>query len=361
MRVTGKDMGLGTMEQVIRIGKKTIGRGNPCFIIAEAGVNHNGNVKTAQKLIDCAAEAGADAVKFQTFTANNLVTKNAMKADYQKKDSGSTTQYELLKKLELTDADFLTLSRYAEKKGIIFLSTPFDSKSVVLLEKINVPAYKISSGELTNHPLLQVIAKQRKPVILSTGMATIAEIAESLTVLKKSGARDIILLHCTTEYPVNFDEVNLRAIQTLQSVFQIPTGFSDHTSGIFTSIAAVAFGACVIEKHFTLDKEMKGPDHRASLNPGELRELVHAVRNIEIAFGNGIKEPTPSEIKNKLVARKSIVAKKKLMKGTILTFSMLALKRPGTGLAPKYVSILIGKRLKKDVVKDELITWEDIA
>jgi N-acetylneuraminate synthase/N,N'-diacetyllegionaminate synthase len=345
------------MDQIIQIGKKNIGHDQPCFIIAEAGVNHNGDLGTAKKMIDCAADAGTDAVKFQTFKADSLVTKDADKADYQKCND-SCTQYEMLKKLELTNREFISLSKYATKKGIIFLSTPFDKKSVDLLEKINVPAYKISSGELTNHPLLHDIACRKKPVILSTGMATISEIGESLSVLKKSGAHDIILLHCTTDYPVNFEEVNLRAINTIRCAFKYPTGFSDHSTGIIASVAAVAMGACVIEKHFTLDKLMDGPDHKASLDPDELKELIQSIRNIEKAFGTGIKEPSPCEEKVKTVARKSIVAKLNLKQGTVINSSMLDLKRPGTGLEPKYLNMIIGKQLKKDLVKDEIIIWE---
>lgn len=346
------------MISKISIGNRGIGLDQPCFIIAEAGVNHNGDLKTAKRMIDCAVYAGADAIKFQTFKADRLVTKDANKADYQKKCPGSRTQYEMLKKLELPDQDFISLSEYAIKKGIIFLSTPFDKESVDLLEKIKVPAYKISSGDLTNHPLLHDIASRNKPIILSTGMATIAEIGESLSVLKKSGAQDIILLHCTTEYPVNFEEVNLRAINTIQCAFKHLTGFSDHTTGITTSIAAFALGACLIEKHFTLDKKMDGPDHKASLDPNELKELVASIRDLEKALGTGIKEPSPCEEKNIPFARKSIVAKQNLKRGTVLNASMLDLKRPGTGLEPKYLNMVIGKQLKNDLAKDEIIIWE---
>ena len=349
------------MEQIIRIGKKTVGHDQPCFIIAEAGVNHNGDVKIAKKLIDYAAEAGADAVKFQTFRADTLVTKDAKKAEYQQRCSGSKTQYEMLKKLELTDRDFQNLAHYAEKKRIIFLSTPFDCLSADLLEEIDVAAYKISSGDLTNHPFLKHVAAKKKPVILSTGMGTLAEVSEAVSVLKKAGAGEIILLHCTTDYPAFFNEVNLRAIKTLECAFKLPIGFSDHTNGIIAAVAAVAIGACIIEKHFTLDKESVGPDHKASLDPCELKELVIGVRNIEKAMGNGIKIPSKNEEQIKAVARKSIVAGKRIPAGTILNGSMLDIKRPGTGIEPKNLHLLIGKKMKKEVRKDEYISWENIG
>jgi N-acetylneuraminate synthase/N,N'-diacetyllegionaminate synthase len=349
------------MKQIIRIGTKTIGYDQPCFIIAEAGVNHNGDLKTAKKLIDCAAEAGADAVKFQTFKAAKLVTKDAKKADYQQRCTGSKTQYEMLKKLELSDQDFFLLSDYATKKGIIFLSTPFDCVSVDLLEKINVAAYKITSGDLTNYPFLEYVAVKKKPVILSTGMGTLSEVSDAISVLKNAGAEEIILLHCTTDYPAFFEEVNLRAIKTLECAFKLPTGFSDHTTGIIASVAAVAMGACLIEKHFTLDKASNGPDHKASLNPIELKELVSGIRNIEKAMGNGIKVPSENEEKIKIVARKSIVAKKNIKMGTIIDESMLDFKRPGIGLEPKYLQLLISKKTKIQIKKDTLLTWDMIS
>ena len=315
----------------------------------------------AKKLIDVAVEARADAVKFQTFKADLLVTKDANKADYQKQCTSSKTQYEMLKKLELPEKDFFNLAQYAEKKGITFLSTPFDCASADLLEEINVVAYKISSGDLTNHPFLKYVAVKKKPVILSTGMGTLSEVSDALSVLKNAGAEEIILLHCTTDYPALFNEVNLRAMKTLECAFKLPTGFSDHTTGIIASVAAVAMGACLIEKHFTLDKASDGPDHKASLDPIELKELVSAIRNIEKAMGNGIKVPSENEEKIKTVARKSIVAKKNIVAGTIVDESMLDFKRPGTGLEPKYLHLLINKKIKKDVMKDERISWEYVG
>lgn len=349
------------MKQIVQISKKIIGQDQPCFIIAEAGVNHNGDVNTAKKLIDCAVKAGADAVKFQTFRADTLVTKDAKKADYQQRCVGSRTQYEMLKKLELPEKSFHNLAHYAEKKGIIFLSTPFDCASADLLEEINVVAYKISSGDLTNHPFLKYVAAKKKPVILSTGMGTLSEVSDALSVLKNAGADEIILLHCTTDYPAFFDEVNLRAMKTLECAFKLPTGFSDHTIGIIASVAAVAMGACLIEKHFTLDKTSDGPDHKASLDPFELKELVSGIRNIEKAMGNGIKIPSENEEKIKTVARKSIVAKKNIPAGTILNESMLDFKRPGSGLEPKYLQLLVGKTIKNIVRKDEPISWEHVG
>jgi len=349
------------MSQSISIGSRKIGENQPCFIIAEAGVNHNGNPQTAKKMIDCAVNAGADAVKFQSFKVDALVTKDAKKAKYQERCTGSNTQYEMLKKLELRDQDFKKLANYAADQGIIFLSTPFDKGSVDLLEKVNVPAYKISSGELTNHPLLTYIASKTKPIILSTGMSTLSEIGEALSVIKESGNSKIAILHCTTDYPALFEETNLNAIITLQCAFKRPTGFSDHTPGIIASVAAVALGACIIEKHFTLNKEQPGPDHKASLNPKELTDLVRSIRNIELAMGDGIKEPSANERNLMAMARKSIVAKKNITHGTILDESMVDFKRPGTGLEPKFLSKIVGRRIKMDIKKDEMLYWEFFA
>ena len=332
---------------------------NSCFIIAEAGVNHNGSIDLAKKLVDAAKEAGADAVKFQTFKTKNLVTKNAKKAEYQIKNSGKESQYEMIKKLELSDDEFREIAEYAESKGIIFLSSPFDTKSVDLLDEIDIPAFKIASGEITNFPLLKHIAKKQKPVILSTGMSTLGEVEEALNLIEKYND-DIILMHCLTNYPAKKEDANLNVIKTLEHAFKKPVGFSDHTSGIEMSVAAVALGSCVIEKHFTIDKNLPGPDHKASLEPQELSQMVKAIRNVEKGLGNGVKKPTDDEIKIKRLVRKSIVAKEDIPQGSVITEEMICIKRPGTGIEPKYLDKLLGKELVKDAKKDTLLKWDQL-
>ena len=345
----------------IRIGDKLIGDGEPCFIIAEAGVNHNGDIELAKRLIDVAKEAGADAIKFQTFKADNVVTKNAPKADYQIKNTNSyESQYEMIKKLELSEDEFRELHRYARKKGIIFLSTPFDFESADFLEELGVPAFKISSSDLTNLPFLEYIAEKGKPIILSTGMGTLGEIEEAINTIKNAGNEEIILLHCITSYPAKFENLNLRAIKTLKEAFKLPVGFSDHSLGIYAPIIAVALGAVVIEKHFTLDKNLPGPDHKASLDPQELKEMIKWIRLTEKALGDGIKRPTPEEEKIKKIVRKSIVAKVNIPEGTILTEEMIAFKRPGTGIPPKYYKEILGKKARRNIKVDEIISWGDI-
>jgi N-acetylneuraminate synthase/N,N'-diacetyllegionaminate synthase len=345
----------------IKIDGKTVGKEYPCFIIAEAGVNHNSSVELAKKLITAAKDARADAVKFQTFKAENIVIKNAEKAEYQKETTGiGESQYEMIKNLELSEDDFKKLADYANKKDILFLSSPFDKESVDLLDEMNVPAFKIASGEITNFPLLKHIAKKEKPIILSTGMSTLGEVEEALNVIRSEGDKDVILLHCVSNYPARREDVNLRAMKTLKQAFKLPVGFSDHTLGITASIVAVALGACIIEKHFTLDKNLPGPDHKASLEPDELKEMVNAIRDVEKALGDGIKRPTKEEEEIKKVARRSIVAKEDISKGTIITEDMLDVKRPGTGIEPKHLNLVIGRRTKGSIKKDELITWEVI-
>jgi N-acetylneuraminate synthase/N,N'-diacetyllegionaminate synthase len=333
---------------------------NRTFIIAEAGVNHNGDIKLAKKLINVAKDAGADAVKFQTFKAKDVVTQNAEKAEYQKETIGEGSQYDMIKKLELTEEDFRELADYAKEKDILFLSSPFDTESVDLLDEMNVPAFKVASGEITNFPLLKHIAKKEKPIILSTGMATLGEVEEALNVIRNEGVKDVILLHCVSNYPAKIEDVNLRAMETLKQAFKIPVGFSDHTLGITVPIAAVASGACVIEKHFTLDRNLPGPDHKASLEPNELKELVKAIRDVERSLGDGLKRPTKTEEEIKKVARRSIVAKVDILKGTIIAEDMLDVKRPGTGIEPKHLNFVIGRRAKEDIRKDEFVIWKMI-
>jgi len=345
----------------IKIGDKMVGEGKPCFIIAEAGVNHNGDLNLAKRLIDVAKEAGADAVKFQTFKAEELVTADAGKAQYQKETTDAKeSQFEMLRKLELAESDFEELFNYAQKKGVISLSSPFDKRSVDLLDKLGVPAFKIPSGEITDFPLLRHIATKHKPIILSTGMATLGEIEEALEIVRKEGAEEIVLLHCVSCYPTKIEDTNLKAMDTLRYAFNLPVGLSDHSLGVSILVAAVALGACVIEKHFTLDKNLPGPDHRASLEPDELKEMVRAIRDVEKALGNGIKRPTVEEEENQKVGRRSLVARVDIPEGTIITEEMLDAKRPGTGISPKYIAALVGRKAVSTIKKDELITWDKV-
>lgn len=331
----------------------------PVFIIAEAGVNHNGSLKLAKKLIDVAVEAGADAVKFQTFKAENLVTKTADKAGYQKQVTGSDeSQFQMLKKLELSGKDHVELYDYCRKAGIMFLSTPFDFESADLLEKLGVELFKISSGDITNMPFLKYVARKNKPIVLSTGMSTLGEVEEAIDWIKQEGNEQIKLLHCTTSYPTLYTDVNLRAMETLRDAFKLPVGYSDHTPGIEIPIAAAAMGACIIEKHFTLDNAMEGPDHKASLEPDELKSMVSCIRNIEMALGDGVKKVTEKELQNLNIVRKSIVAARKIYKGHTIHEKDMAIKRPQTGISPKYFSNLVGKTVQNDVEPDEPIKWE---
>lgn len=327
------------------------------FIIAEAGDNHNGNFELALKLVDKAVEAGADCVKFQTFITENIISKFAEKAEYQKENTGSDeTQFEMVKKLELSFEQFREIQKYCEEKGILFLSTPFDLDSVEFLQEIEIPFWKIPSGEITNLPYLEKIARTGKKIIMSTGMCTMEEIGEALNVLRRNGAGEIALLHCNTEYPTPYQDVNLRAMQIMQDAFEIKVGYSDHTQGIEVPIAAVACGAKIIEKHFTLDKNMEGPDHKASLEPDELKQMVEAIRNIEKALGRAEKFPSDSEKKNIEIARKSIVAKRDIKEGELLTEENLSIKRPGNGISPMRWYEVLGTKAVKDFNEDEMIS-----
>lgn len=327
------------------------------FIIAEAGVNHNGSLENAIKLIDAAVDAGADAVKFQTFKTENLVCINSSKAEYQLKTTNKNeTQYEMLKKLELDVQAHNELIKYSKYKGIKFLSTPFDLDSIDLIAELEIPILKVPSGEITNYPYLKRIGQYRREVILSTGMSSIDEIQEAINVLNTYGTLKISLLHCNTEYPTPMHDVNLNVIKTMKKIFELPIGYSDHTQGIEVPIAAVAMGAVIIEKHFTLDKSMEGPDHKASLEPTELRNMVSAIRNVEIALGSSEKVPTKSEIKNIQVARKSIVAKMEIKKGELFTEENLTTKRPGNGITPMQWNNVIGKAANKNYKIDEMIS-----
>lgn len=329
------------------------------FIIAEAGVNHNGSLENAMKMIDAAKLAGVDCIKFQTYISSNIVSKYAKKAAYQientSTDEGDNNQYHMLKKLELTFDDFVVLRDYCNQVGIEFLSTAFDLESVDFLSSLGMLRWKIPSGEITNLPYLMKVGKLKQQVILSTGMSTVDEVADAVEVLRRSGTTDIILLHCTTEYPTPFEVVNLSAMKTLAETFDLPIGYSDHTVGITVPIAAAALGAVVIEKHFTLDQTMEGPDHKASLEPSELTEMVKAIREVESAIGDGEKKPTTLEIENMAVARKSIIAKTAIRKGDILTEDNLTVKRPGNGISPMKWFEVIGTLAIRDFTEDELI------
>jgi N-acetylneuraminate synthase len=332
------------------------------FVIAEAGVNHNGSLDLAVRLIDAAKASGADAVKFQTFRADQLAARSAHKAPYQERTTAnSESQFEMLQRLQLDAEAHRRLIHHCRNVGIQFLSSPFDTQSADLLATMNVPLYKVPSGEITNLPFLQHLARKSKPLILSTGMSTLGEVEEAVQVLQAAGTTQLTLLHCVTEYPAPYDEVNLRAMQTLKAAFGLPVGYSDHTSGIEIAIAAVALGAEVIEKHFTLDRSLPGPDHSASLEPVELRQMVTAIRHVEAALGTGIKAPAPCELPNISVARKSVVAARTLPTGHQLATGDLEIKRPGYGLAPKLLPALIGRTLRASVAKDEIINWDHLA
>lgn len=329
------------------------------FIIAEAGVNHNGSLKIAKTLIDVASESGVDAIKFQTFKTENLVSKNAQKAEYQKKNmnDGDDSQFNMLKKLELDVDTHKELISYCKTKNIMFLSTPFDHASIELLDDLGLKIFKVPSGEITNLPYLRHIGKLNKQVVLSTGMADIGEIEDALDILINAGTQKekITVLHANTMYPTPMEDVNLRAMGTIGKTFDIAYGYSDHTVGIEVDIAAVALGATVIEKHFTLDKRMEGPDHKASLEPDELKAMVLGIRNIEKALGSAVKKPSKSETPNIVIARKSIVAASSIKKGEVLNEKNLAVKRPNKGISPMRWDEIVGTVASKDYLKDELI------
>jgi N-acetylneuraminate synthase len=336
------------------------------LIIAEAGVNHNGDLNLAKKLIDKAAEAGADYIKFQTFISEELVTKTAKKVAYQKaysKEGEDDSQYQMLKSLELTHERHYDLIKHCKSKNIKFLSTAFDLKSLEFLSNLNLDFYKVPSGEITNHPFLREIGKLNTPVIFSTGMANLQEIEAAIEVLMESGTtkKDITVLHCNTQYPTPMEDVNLLAMKTIEKEFGIRVGYSDHTMGIEVAISAVALGAHCIEKHFTLDKTMDGPDHKASLEPEELKTMIQSIRNIERALGNGVKEPSYSEKENMAAIRKSIHLLNDCKKGHIIKESDLVMKRPGDGISPMLMQKIIGLKLSKDLNKDHKLSFENFA
>lgn len=330
-------------------------------IIAEAGVNHNGSLETAKKMVDAAIEAGVDYIKFQTFHAHSLVTALCETADYQKENSGEAKQKDMLKNLELSFDEFKDLKAYCDSKGIGFLSTPFDADSIEFIASLKPDYMKVPSGELTDLPFLRKMAATHIPVIISTGMATPEEIAKALRPFQKEGygSEDIILLHCTTQYPTPMEDVNLLAMKTVSENFGHPSGYSDHTLGIEIPIAAATLGAKVVEKHFTLDRNMEGPDHKASLEPKELSEMVKAIRNVEVAMGHGVKEVKESERPNIIAARRSIVAKRPIKQGEVITEDDITTKRPATGLSPMLWDKVVGSKATKDYAPDELIELEE--
>lgn len=340
----------------VKIGEKKIGDNQPVFIIAEAGINHNGDIKIAKRMIDSAVETRVNAIKFQTFKTERFLSKNIVEPKHMK---SRESLFETIRKLELSEEDHYELSGYCKQKGIIFMSTPMDDKSVDLLDDIGVPVFKVASCDLDNLPLLKYIARKGKPILLSTGMGTISEVGEAVEVIKSNENENIILLHCVSVYPPKVEDVNLKAMETLKNAFKFPVGYSDHTIGINVPLAAVAMGAKAIEKHFTLDKKMKGPDHAVSADPDELKSLISGIRDIEKAFGVGIKVPSEDEIEMKKSFRKSIVASTDIRKGETITDEKLSIKRPGTGISPKYFNFIVGKKAKRDINKDDLINKED--
>lgn len=344
------------------IGDRSIGHGHRCFVIAEAGVNHNGSTDIALQLVDAAASAGADAVKFQTFSAERLASAAAGMAEYQKRNTGQDVkQLDMLKKLELEESAYPLLLERCRARDIIFLSSPFDELSADLLHRFDVPAFKIPSGEITNLPYLAHIARLGRPMIVSTGMATMAEIATALDTIAEHGAPPVSLLQCHSDYPSRPVDQNLRVMHALEAAFGVPAGFSDHTEGPVVAVAAVALGACIIEKHFTLDRGMPGPDHRMSLEPGELAQLVSGIRDAQAALGDGVKQPRGSELETRIHARKSIVAAVDIGEGEILAKEKLAIRRPGSGLSPSLLPLLVGRRTRQSIAAGQLLSMDCLA
>lgn len=345
--------------KIINIGGRLTGRGKPAFVIAEAGVNHNGRIDLAHALVDAAADAGADAVKFQTFNTDDVVTVDAPKAEYQRAATGDGgSQHEMILALELGAGDFAELSRHATERGIFFLSTPFDLASVDLLGSLGVHAFKVPSGEITNPELLLSVASKGKPVLMSTGMAELEEVRSAVEMLIRAGTKELALFQCTSSYPTNPEDVNLRVMHTLECEFQVPVGLSDHTEGIEISLAAVALGASLIEKHLTLDRGLDGPDHAASMEPAQLTKLIRGIRKVEAALGTGIKRPSSNEREVAKVARRSLVAAESLPEGTKLAREHLLFRRPGTGLPPTSLDLVLGKTLTRKLDKGQLITLD---
>lgn len=331
------------------------------YVIAEAGVNHNGDLELAKKLVDMACDCGADAIKFQTFKAEESTGRTAEKAEYQKRnDATEESQYEMIKKLELPFENFKVLYDYCVEKGIEFISTPDGAESLAFLVELGVRRIKIGSTEVTNLDFLRRVASTQKPLILSTGMSTLGEVERAVQAIYETGNHNLQLMHCTTDYPTAIEDVNLKAMLTLRDAFHVPAGYSDHTMGFEAAVAAVSLGAECIEKHITLDRDMPGPDHKASMPPAEFMEYVQHIRNTESLLGDGIKRPTEHEKAIMKQARRSILASESLRKGTIITEDMICFKRPGTGISPELADVLIGRAVKRDILKEEVITWADV-
>jgi N-acetylneuraminate synthase len=341
------------------VGSQAIGPGHRCFVIAEAGVNHNGDLALARALVDAAVAAGADAVKFQTFRAERLVTADAPKAEYQLRTTNAReSQFEMLKRLELADEEHRALLAYCRSRDIMFLSTPFDETSGDFLASLGVPALKVPSGEITNLPFVRHVAGIGKPIILSTGMASLSETAAAVDAICETGNRSLVLLHCVSNYPADPADANLKAMATLRDAFGVPSGFSDHTMGDAIAVAAAALGASVIEKHLTLDRSLPGPDQQASMEPEPFRDMVRRIRDVEAGLGTGRKEPTPREAAVARIARRSLVAARRIPAGTLIEAEMVAIRRPGTGLAPDQLPSIVGKRTRVDVPEGALLTRE---
>lgn len=350
------------MPTHIIIQGRSIGAGSPAFVIAEIGVNHNGSRDLALKMVKAAKEAGADCVKLQTFKAERVVTHKAPKAKYQLSTTPqSESQFEMLKKLELSQGDYVEIKDLALSLGVIFLSTPYSPEDADFLEDLGVPAFKIASGQIVELSFLEHVAKKQKPIILSTGMATLAEVDEAVRTIRQIGNDQLILLQCTTNYPAKLETIHLRSMGTMQSAFGLPIGFSDHTETPVSAIAAVALGASVIEKHFTLDKSMPGPDQAASADPTEFREYVRSIRDVELALGSSVKGPSPVERENAVGMRRSIVARRRIEAGEELTADLLTFKRPGTGISPARLASILGWKVLAPIDPDELISWEKIS
>lgn len=343
------------------LNQRAIGEGARCFVIAEAGVNHNGQLDLAHRLVDAAADSGADAVKFQTFEADALAAEDAPKAEYQKKTAGAAeSQRDMLRKLMLSEQAHVELKRHAEERGLFFFSTPFDERSAELLDRVGIALLKVPSGELTNLPFLRSLARRRLPMILSTGMADLDEVAAAVDVVRASGLSALALLHCTSSYPAPPESVNLRAMQTLRAQFGVPVGYSDHTRGAAIPIAAVALGACILEKHLTLDRNLPGPDHTASMEPVDFRAMVEAVRATEMALGDGSKRPHSCELDVRRVARKSLFTARPIDAGAALCAEDLVARRPAGGISPAALDRLIGRRLKRRLAEAVLLDEGDL-
>ena len=361
--MTGTRVRLGDSPAAIRLpGGRAIGPRSKTFVIAEAGVNHNGSVEMAHRLVDAAVEAGANAVKFQTFSAEGVATRQAPKAAYQERNVGSDIgQIQMLKELELSNEAHRELMSHCQERGILFLSTPHDWAAVDFLFDLGVAAYKIGSGDLTNLPFLRKVAQKGLPVILSTGMSTLGEVEEAVEAVTCQENRQLVLLHCVTNYPASINECNLLAMRTMAQAFGFPVGYSDHTEGCEAALAAVALGAVAVEKHFTLNRSMVGPDHQASMEPDQLRALVEGIRRVEQALGDGVKRPAATELEMRHPIRKSIAAAVPIPAGAVITDEMVTTKRPGGGMHPRYWDMVLGRVARTDIAEDTLLRWEDLA